>query len=188
MKKLAAIFLLLIFLFNIGGYRIWYHLQEQRSDERILAILENAAYDDEELVTITIPLSLPYQANWKEFETTDGEIAIEGTIYRYVKRKVQHGELVLMCIPHHDKMQVNTARDDFFKYANDLAGDASNNKPVNPGQSGKTPLSDFYLASIGVVNHFPVPACQNFTFPYQVGHLLSVPHSSPAQPPDFTSC
>lgn len=188
MKKLAAISLLLIFLFNLGGYRLWYYLEAQSCDERIVAILENEEYDKAELVVIKIPLSLPYQTNWKEFETTDGEIEFEGTIYKYVKRKVQNGELVLLCIPHHDKMQVNTARDDFFKYTNDLAQNTPNKKSGNAGFKFKNPLNDFYLLSGSFTKACQQGIHHNFKFPPHAGHIISVPHISPEQPPDLITC
>lgn len=188
MKKLAAIFLLLVFLFNIGGYRLWYYFEEQRSDEQIVALLENEEYDEADLVTIKIPLYLPYQTNWKEFETTDGEIEVEGTIYKYVKRKVQHGELVLLCIPHHDKMQVNTARDDFFKYANDLAQNTSDKNTRNSGHNFKSPLSDYYLCTGALLKYYLPGIHRNFKLQYKLGNLVSVSPISPEQPPDFHSC
>jgi hypothetical protein len=163
-------------------------LQENSSDERILALLDKEEYEDTDLVCIRIPLSLPYQANWKEFERTDGEIQIRGTIYKYVKRKIENGELVLLCIPHHDKMKVNSARDDFFKFANDLAQNTSGSKSANNGHNVKNSLSDYYLGSIGTGKKY-LPRIDNvFTFPRQVGNVLSVPHISPEQPPDCHFC
>ena len=186
MKKLAAIFLGLIFLFNLGGYRLWYYLEEQRSDKRIVAILEKEEYDDAELVMIRIPLSLPYQANWKEFERTDGEIEVEGTIFKYVKRKVLNGELLLLCLPHHDKMQVHSARDDFFKFANDLAQNTTSgtNKSGHSGQHYKNPFPDYYLGSNGFAKTSLPGIHHDFTFQNEIGNLKSVPHISPEQPPD----
>lgn len=187
MKKLAAIFLLLIFLFNVGGYRLWFYFEQQKSDKRIVAILDKEEYDDSELISIKIPLSLPYQTDWPEFERTDGEIEIEGIIYKYVKRKVENGELVLLCLPHHDKMQLNNARDDFFKYANDLAQNTSNKSPDNNGHNFKNPLSDYYLGSIGFLRYYLPVNDHNFKFFYESGNLVSVPHISPEQPPDVGS-
>ena len=187
MKKLAAIFLLLIFLFNIGGYRLWFYFEQQQSDKRIAAILDNEEYDDADLITIKIPLKLPYQTDWTEFERTAGEVEMDGTIYKYVKRKVQEGELVLLCIPHYDKMHLNNAKDDFFKYANDLAQNTSNKTPANPGHNLKNPLSDFYLGSVDLQKDYLPGIHHNFKLQYDIGNLVYVPHISPEQPPDSHS-
>lgn len=187
MKKPAAIFLLLIFLFNLGGYRLWYYFEQQRSDMRMAITLDNDEYDESDLVAIRIPLSLPYQTDWKEFERTDGEIELQGKIYKYVKRKVQNGELVLMCIPHHDKMQLNSAREDFFKYANDLAQNNSNKKSETPAHNFKGPLSDYYPGDIAVIDYNLLKGHSGFNSQYEVGKLIYIPHISPEQPPDITS-
>jgi hypothetical protein len=85
-------------------------------------------------------------------------------------------------------MQLHTARDDFFKFANDLAQHTSGSKSTNPGHTIKNPLSDYYLGSVGTCKKFFPQIEIHFTFPYLVGHVLSVPHICPGQPPDGPSC
>ena len=100
MKKLAAILFLTLFLFNIIGYRLVFYFVQQENDITLETSLDKAEYNESELITIKVPISLPYQTNWKDFERVDGEINFEGKIYKYVKRKVEDGQLVLMCRPH----------------------------------------------------------------------------------------
>ena len=184
MKKLTAIFLIVIFLFNIGGYRLWFYFELQKSDKKIETSLDEEEYNEAELITLKVPLSLPYQTNWKEFERVNGEIKLEGKIYKYVKRKVQNGELILLCIPDHNKMQLETAKADFFKYSNDLIQNNSSKKSGN-SQSilFKNIGSEYYQSlsffKINSFNNAPL----SFAL-YKVENLASSPHISPEQPPD----
>ena len=120
MKKLAAISLLSLLLFNLVGYRLLFAYTLQQWDARITASLDRETYNENDLITLKVPLSLPYQTDWKEYERVDGEITISGQLYKYVKRKVVHGELVLLCLPDPHKTNLETAKDEFFKQANNL--------------------------------------------------------------------
>jgi hypothetical protein len=119
MRNTAAIFLLIIYGFNLVGYKIFFHLIERKADSRLEASLDAEKYNDNDLVTIRVPLEMPYQVQSSSFERVYGEVRIDGNIYRYVKRKIDKGELVLLCIPNEKKKKLENSRDDFFKLAND---------------------------------------------------------------------
>ena len=131
-KKLAAILLLLILAFNWYGYRLLSAYLEHQAAAEIEARLDLNHYNDEELIEFRVPLNLPYQTNWKEFERFDGEVEIDGVHYKYVKRKVEDGKLVVLCIPNETKMKLQTARDEFFKLVNDLS------QPAKKGEKNST--------------------------------------------------
>jgi hypothetical protein len=127
-KKLAAISLLILLLFNFIGYRLVFYTLQHHADKELVSKLDNNAYSDEDLITITVPLSLPYLTNWKDFERTDGEITLNGKIYHYVKQKVYEGNMILMCLPDEQKMHLQNAKDDFFKLANELQSNSTSSK------------------------------------------------------------
>lgn len=131
MKKLAAILLLGMLFFNWFGYRILADILQQQADTQLEARLDQNDYDESQLIELRVTLDLPYQTNWTGFERVDGEIEINGIHYKYVKRKVQDGQLVLMCLPNEEKMRLQTARDDFFKLVNDLQHPSQNKKSDN---------------------------------------------------------
>ena len=135
MKKLATISLLILLLFNFVGYRLVFYALQQHADKELQVRLDNETYNEEDLITITVPLSLPYLTNWKDFERTDGEITLNGKIYHYVKQKVYEGQLILMCLPDEQKMHLENAKDDFFKLANELVSSSSSAK-----KSGSNPV------------------------------------------------
>lgn len=113
--KLAAILLLLLLSFNFAGYRLVFFFLQKSADQTMAARLDAEQYNEADLLTITVPLKLPYQVAQKDFERVDGEIKVEGKIYKYVKRKVEGGQLVLLCLPDQQKMQLESARHTAFK-------------------------------------------------------------------------
>lgn len=125
LKKLTAILLVCLFAFNLFGYRILFYSMQHRSDIRMEKSLDENQYKDADLVTITIPVSMPYHNNWSDFERFDGEVSYKGKIYRYVKRKVCEGNLILKCLPDHGKMKLEDAKNSLFEQTADLSSPAS---------------------------------------------------------------
>ena len=73
------------------------------------------------LIEIRVPLNAPYLSdNTTEFQRYDGELELDGVHYKYVKRKVVNGELVLLCLPNKSKTELQNSREEFFKLVNDL--------------------------------------------------------------------
>jgi len=181
MKKLAAIFFLSLFLFNVIGYRLVFYFVQKQADVTAEAKLDNSDYNDKDLITIKVPISLPYQTNWKEFERVDGEVTFDGKIYKYVKRKIEDGQLVLMCLPDEHKQRLQTARDDFFKLANDLTASSSSKKQSN-AFSIKNVLGDYDKQQIEYTSD-AVKGYAAYETPTNTS-LRSTPfHNTPEQPP-----
>lgn len=138
LRRIACISLLLIFLFNLFGYRVLLHYWEHEENRKLQATLDEQRYNEEDLVEVKIPLNLPYHSNWKEFERFDGEIDIDGMHYRYVKRKIYNDSLILLCIPNEIKAKLQTARDQFFSLVSDLQKSSGQKK-----SSESNPLPSF---------------------------------------------
>ena len=144
MRKIAAIILLLILLFNWVGYRLVSNLLQYRANVQLEAKLDKNDYRDDQLIEIKVPLNLPYQLNWKSFERFDGEIDIDGIHYKYVKRKVYNDSLVLLCLPNKTKHNIEKAKEDYFKIVNDI-DPASSQKKSDNNLSFKNILSEFFV-------------------------------------------
>ena len=185
MKKLSAILLIIIFLFNLFGYRLLFNFAQQQSDIKLEASLDKDDFNEAELITLQVPLSLPYLTNQQNFERVDGEITVDGKIYKYVKRKITDGNLVLLCLPHHNKMRIESAKDEFFKYANDLVQN-NNSKKSGNSKAGvfKNVLAEYdnYVVEL-------TTTCSSADIIYGVSkylhHLPTSPHASPEQPPEL---
>jgi hypothetical protein len=130
MKQAAAIFLLGIFSFNIFGYRFVYDYLAANSDISLQWSLDNNEYDEADLLTIKQPVNLPYYTNSQNFQRLDGEVNIEGTIYKYVKCRIYKDSLEMLCIPHLSKMKIENSKEEFFKMVNDYQ--QAGNKKKDP--------------------------------------------------------
>jgi hypothetical protein len=185
LKKLTALFFLVLFLFNLFGYRLVVDFMQQKLNDQLEVRLDNNAYDESQLVELKIPINLPYQSSWSSYQRYNGEIEINGILYKYVKRKVSNDTLFLMCIANTKKMHLQTAKDDFFKISNDLAQNNNSKKSDNSKSAFKNLQGEYDRYSFVLNTICPVYSQQNCWLPIQSQHLLSSPHISPEQPPDF---
>ncbi|MEO6288391.1 MAG: hypothetical protein ABIO76_00635 [Ginsengibacter sp.] len=185
MKKLTAILLLAILIFNWIGYRFVVDYLQDKADIQLEARLDKNQYDESQLIELKVPIHLPYQTSWAKYERYDGEINLKGILYKYVERKVFNDTLYLKCLPNTKKMHLETAKDDYFKNTNDLA---QNNNSQKSGNSKtivfKKAMGDFdeprLLYAVSIILN-PV-----YLFgAYVERDLLSSPHVSPEQPPDL---
>lgn len=120
-KRTASILLLIILAFNWLGYRFISNIMERKANIAFEDRIERSDYDESNLIELRIPLNAPYISGHSEaFERYDGEIEIEGVHYKYVKRKIVNGDLVLLCIPNETKNRFENLEVDFFKLVNDL--------------------------------------------------------------------
>jgi len=119
--------LLLILLFNMVGYRAWFYYAEVRADLAMEAGLDRDQYDETKLVALTVTLDNPYQIEQHSFERVSGEISFQGKIYKYVKRRIYDGKLVVLCIPDQRRMVLSNAKSDYCNAANNLPN--ANNGP-----------------------------------------------------------
>lgn len=131
--------LLVLLLFNWFGYRLLSSILEENADHQLETAVANNDYDESQLVSIKIPVS--YLLNYsvpKTFERVDGRIEIQGTEYRYVKRRIQNDSLELLCIRNPALMNVKAARNEMFRFVNDLyhaGSDKSGNSRHGPCKS-----------------------------------------------------
>ena len=144
MRKVAAILLLMLFVFNTIGYKLWFTIAMQNADTRLEAALDKNNFNEQDLFTLKIPINLPYQNTWANFERINGEITVNGETYMYVQRKVQNDTMYLQCIRHTEKINLQQKSNDYFGKVNGVAGNSDTKKM--PGKSSnllKFAVSDF---------------------------------------------
>ncbi|MEP6749887.1 MAG: hypothetical protein ABJB86_19270 [Bacteroidota bacterium] len=185
MKKIASILLLGILLFNWCGYRWVINLVQQQADIKLEAKLDRNDYDESQLVEIKVPVNMPYQTDWANFERYDGEIEVNGIHYKYVARKVQDGQLVLKCIPNQTKQRLESAKDDLFKITNDLQQDNAAKKSGVPNSIlVKNVLGDYdNLQQLSIAALYTSLSRQSYNV-YQLSLATNLHHSTPEQPPE----
>lgn len=172
-------------LFNWCGYRWVINWFQESADIQLEARLDKNDYDESQLIEIKVPIGMPYQTDWAGFERYDGEIEVNGIHYKYVKRKVQDGQLVLKCIPNETKQRLETAKDDLFKIANDLQLDHSAKKPAAPASIlVKNVLGDYDdPKSFSIAALYNTLAGQTYNI-YQPVLITDHLHATPEQPPE----
>ena len=137
MKKLFAIPLLALLLFNCIGYKfVINYFAKQTSNDLNLAIEKNN-YSTNDLVEIKIPLNNPYISD-HSYKDAYGETTVKGKYYQYVKKKISDNILYLLCLPNEEKQTLISTK-------NNLEG---NNVQTSPNKSNqKNPLQNILKTS-----------------------------------------
>lgn len=128
MKKTAAILLILVFQFNLFGYQLLISFLQQQQAVVLESKIDHEAYNESELVQVSISLNMPYQNRNTEFERCYGRVEKNGTTFHYVKRKIAGNELILLCIPNHQSKAL-------YDLKNDVTKANAANQQDNPGKS-----------------------------------------------------
>lgn len=184
MRFFASIFFLSILLFNWFGYELVMNYADQQQTAQLELQLDNKEYDAATLVEIRVPVTLPYQTDWKEFERVDGEIEFNGMHYKYVERKLEAGEMIYKCIPDKNKKQLVNARENFFKLVNDLQSQSQEKETNSQQQHSYKTFSFDYCEKLNNWNFHSMQLQSASRFMHSTQSLLTMVIPAPVQPPD----
>lgn len=81
--------------------------------------LNNDNYEESDMITIRMPISIPYAVDSYDFERTDGMIEHNGTVYRKVKQRLLKDTLQIVCVKDHHRERINKAFISFVKTFSD---------------------------------------------------------------------
>ncbi|MBS1502710.1 MAG: hypothetical protein JST32_11650 [Bacteroidetes bacterium] len=123
MKKLTAISLLAVFILNMGGYALVFKYFIHESDVQIVNKMYDSRFNSAQLIELKIPVNMPTQQDWAEYEHVEGQIQVNGNYYNYVKLKMTRDTLSLLCLP-------NTVKKNLVK-GNILITKELNDNPLN---------------------------------------------------------
>jgi hypothetical protein len=93
---------------------------ERQAQSNLLTRLEQNSYSENELVVLTIPLSMPYPIGGNEYEAVDGEFVHDGQYYKLVKQKFENDTLFIVCIQDNAAAKISKGLADYSKVANNL--------------------------------------------------------------------
>jgi hypothetical protein len=176
----------LLLLFNWAGYRAVFSWLESHSSELLNVHLDNRNYQEDELVTIKLPIDdLPYYTNSPIFERVKGDVVIGGMKYQYVERRIYNDSLEMRCIPNAQATNLTNARDAFFTMVNDLQHVNSTGKqqPAKQTLTFKNLLAD-YLVEENAMPQPPVQPETTCNYNLYSDHLAEACCSPAEQPPD----
>ena len=120
MKRTVAIFLLVVFLFNVGGYYIVFWGLRHHAERVLTDRLDAGIYSGEETIELKIPVTLPYPIQQRDFERVDGKFEHDGQHYKLVKHKLENDTMYVVCIRDVQEKKLLTTMKDYVKLANDL--------------------------------------------------------------------
>lgn len=187
MKRIATILLLAMLLFNWVGYRFFTAYVENRSEMQFEAQLDNNSYDETQLISVKVPAAhLSYYNSSKTFQRTEGQVEVNGIIYKYVKRRIFNDSLEILCIPNKATMQLNEAKNEFFKLVNDLQVNAQGKKTSSHKDFSKNFSGDNYIISDNVILSEVNSSISKPLIPYSEDLSLCYFHID-EQPPDFVA-
>ena len=130
LKKIAAILLLALMVFNLVGYRWLFTSIENKATANLEQKISAGQYTDDQLLEIKVPLNMPYYSD-KDYENVYGETDLNGEHYRYVKRKVSNNTLYLLCIPDKEKTSIAKVKNEFTKAVNDIPSNKQGSQQKN---------------------------------------------------------
>jgi hypothetical protein len=185
MKKLAAILLLGIFVFNLFGYQLWVLYIENNAKQHLQSLVDNNGYNEDELILIKKPINLPYYNNTKDFSRADGQVEINGVVYKYVKSRIYNDSLQMLCLPNTDVAKIHQAKDDYFKTVVDIQKNNQGKNKSIPGSALKKMISDFENNTVFQLK--PDAATSPLTTypPIYNSNLGTLHKTTVEQPPDF---
>lgn len=96
----------------------WALRVQAKSD--LLHRLDADAYSSEDVVVLSIPVSLPYPIYGANYERAQGEVEYNGEIYHLVKQKIQHDTLFLVCVKDHQQKHLQQTMNEYTNLANNL--------------------------------------------------------------------
>jgi hypothetical protein len=161
----------------VGYYGIYLGLR-YHANKDLKEKLDSEFYGEEEMLTLKMPFTLPYQMDWKRYERVDGEFDHNGEFYKLVKHKVARDTLYIMYMKDHKETDLFNALVDFVQANTDM--------PVS-----KAALKFFenfakdYVPIISLIQVASGGWCQNTLFSRLEYAIISAPTLVFSPPPDL---
>jgi hypothetical protein len=131
LKRGLSLILLIVFLFNVGGYYIVFLGLHFQLDQELTSRLDNGSYDVEETVHLKIPMSLPYPIHSGGFERVDGRFEHNGEYFRLIKHKWNNDTLYIVCIRDHGTRELVSTMISYVQHTLGLENSGRDQKALN---------------------------------------------------------
>jgi len=181
MKKLIAIALLLIHLFNIGGQLAFHQYLVYQSDKLFNEEINKNHYNTEDLTEVVIPVNMPGIRDWSGYERLNGQVKFANSSYNYVRMKLTHNGIHLMCVPNYETTHLFDQNIIYAGQIKDIPVPKKDHVPF-----GKMNLTTYNVQSINFKFATPLLTlkkticCNNSIVPWRF-------ITGPGQPPDVDS-
>ena len=180
LKKVFAIVMLAVLVFNMGGYMLLFQYFIEKSDQIAIRQISKGYYNADELVEIKIPIRMPYVQEQRQYEEISGQIQLKGSFYNYVARKMTRDTMYVKCVPNYAKTKLVNNNAIAAKDVSDSPLTKKNHVPLLK----KTALDNDYNYTVNLFDlTVPVNATRS-QLAYTEQKTLNTHLSSPAQPPE----
>lgn len=116
--------MLLLFLFNVGGYNLLIWLARLHSEKAMATKIDSGTYDQSQTIELAIPINMPYPSlHEREYEHSKGKFEYKGEYYKLVKHRIENDTVYIVCIRDVDQKRMIEAINDYASTSNDFAGD-----------------------------------------------------------------
>lgn len=105
----------------MGGFHLVFWALRSQAKADLLHRLDADAYSSEEVVVLTLPVSLPYPIHDPNYKRADGEIEFHGEFYQLVKQKVENDTLFMVCVKDHHQKRLNETVNEYTNLTNNLS-------------------------------------------------------------------
>jgi hypothetical protein len=175
--------MVVVVLFNAGGYELFFQYLVYRSDSRIIERINHNHYRSSDFVEVKVPVDLPAQAPQEysgEYVPIAGQIKISNNIYDYAEIKITHDTLYLHVIRNTELSKLVKARGLYGKLVNDLP--ASNTKHSGNSFAKKSLSESEYLAFN--YNHSTGVKVKKVSHRFEIYNILKPALEVGGQPPE----
>jgi hypothetical protein len=180
LKKISAIAMLLVLVFNMGGYMLLFQYFIKQSDSIANEQISKGLYKSSELVELKIPVRMPYVEEQLEYQNICGHIEVSGNSYNYVAMKMTRDTMYVKCIANHEKTRLVSEKVIMGKEISDQPLNKKNHLPVMK-KSEIAP--DYNYSSFDYKISVPEIPFNN-VFCKTTPQILHTYLSKPIQPPD----
>lgn len=146
LKKLFAITLLVLFVFQFVGYYFVYVGLRYQAKSDLITRLDSRDYSKDETITLKIPFTLPYWADSRGYERVNGEFQYQGEFYQLVEQKLEKDTLYVVCIKNASEKKLHDAMTEYVKLTNDLPASSKTAKLLSS-------LMKDYVKGVGTEIH-----------------------------------
>jgi hypothetical protein len=86
----------------------------------LLHRLDADVYSSEEVVVLSIPVTLPYPVHDGAYKRANGELEYKGEFYQLVKQKFENDTLFMVCVKDRHQKRIQRTMNEFTNLANNL--------------------------------------------------------------------
>jgi hypothetical protein len=133
LKRTFAIFFLIIYFFNWGGYMLLQNYMVAQLDRRMNDLISHNLYDPNKLVEVKVKQNLPGINEWADYKNVSGSIQLKNACYNYVKLKFTKDTLYVMCIPNYEKTKLIGNNVIYARQVNDIPADKTKDAAKKAG-------------------------------------------------------